>query len=183
MLQLPSRKEFPQQRLAMVAANARLQVTANLVNWAKNELELAGWFDKNSDYDGELGHAILGIVEQFANQGHSGSSAAISSAVLNKLLNYEPLTPVENPTETGDYEDVSNMWGDGGKHYQCKRDPSIFSDDGGNSWYKLVEDYYDDDEAVDEDGVYYHPSYSKCRRVPLDDYNNGKGHSVDYRNN
>ena len=88
MIILPSRKEFPKQRLAMVRAYARLQVKAGLVEWAKNELELAGLFDKDSDYDGALGPAILSMVEVFADQGHSGFSAGMSAGILNKLLNW-----------------------------------------------------------------------------------------------
>jgi len=182
MIILPSRKDYPAQRLAMIIAQSRLQVTANLVEWAKNELELAGLFDEDSDYEGALGPAILSMVEVFADQGHSGFSAGMSAGILNKLLNYEPLTPITNPMETGDYEDVSNLSGDGKPCYQCKRDSTIFSDDRGKSWYKLVEDYYDDErEFIDDDGNPYHPYYSECRQVDLDDYNAGKGHSVDYR--
>lgn len=164
--------KFFTHRIAVFAARQRLKTAANLHDWAKRELELAGLFDEDSDYAGALGPQILALVKVFSEQGHSGFSAGMVRSVLNKLLNFEPLTPVKDPIKEKCYTDISDFYSDGKTHYQCTRDFTIFSDDGGKTWYKMVSDVYDDGDGV---------SYAKYRNVPLQDYNNGKGHSVDYR--
>jgi len=124
-------------KLVFVRAKAKLKIASNTVDWAKRELELAGFFDKDSDYGGMLGHSILDVVKKFCEQGNSGSSAAISLSVLDKLLRHEPLTSLGNPTETGEYEDCTEMGG-GNPLWQSTRDPSVFSYDNGKSWEKLA---------------------------------------------
>ncbi|WP_053225565.1 hypothetical protein [Methylobacterium indicum] len=37
---------------------------------------------------------VIGIVETFAEQGHSGSSAAYVIGILDKVLRFEPVTPL-----------------------------------------------------------------------------------------
>ena len=37
---------------------------------AKFELELAGFFDEDSDYGGAIGEAVMELMEVFAKQGH-----------------------------------------------------------------------------------------------------------------
>lgn len=151
-----SEAQFPMQRLAMI----RMITGTSMVPWAKRELELAGLFDKGSDYDGALGAGVLKLVETFASQGHSGGSAGITSDLFNKLVSYEPLTPLGNPTETGEYEDVSAMSGPSGPMYQSTRDFAVFSDDWGKTWYKLVEDQNDPLRHTSLDS----------HRMPLEEY-------------
>lgn len=64
------------------------------VAYARRELEIAGLMNKDSDYDGELGKAILTMVKVFSGQGHSGMSASMAASALEKLLRYQPLTPL-----------------------------------------------------------------------------------------
>ena len=45
----------------------------NLAKHAEYELRKAGLFDKDSDYGGMLGKAVMDIVKVFAKQGHSAS--------------------------------------------------------------------------------------------------------------
>ena len=47
----------------------------NLIQHAQLELKLAGLFNKDSDYGGEIGKAVLELVNVFEKQGHSGFSA------------------------------------------------------------------------------------------------------------
>lgn len=102
---------------------------SNLVDHARRELELAGLFDEDADYDGDLGPAVLGVVEKFSEYGHSGMSAAISVSILEKLLRFETLTPLtDDPSE---WMDVStNTW-------QSRRRSEAFSHDGGKTYYLL----------------------------------------------
>ena len=55
-------------------------------------LKELGLYDADSDYDGMIGEAVEELSKTFANQGHSGSSAAITMSVFNQLM-YEYQTP------------------------------------------------------------------------------------------
>lgn len=104
----------------------------NLTDYATKELNLAGLLDKDSDYDGMLGEAALEIVGKFASQGHSGYSAEAVTQIVAKLLRYEPLTPLTyGPDE---WVEVEN-----GRTWQNKRDPKVFSSDGGKTHTRLGE--------------------------------------------
>ncbi len=107
---------------------------ASLVDHAKAELKRAGLFDVDSDYDGLLGRSVLELIEVFAKQGHSGASATIVQDLFNKLSQFKTLTPLtSDPTE---WNDVSSMMGK--PSWQSNRDPSVFSENGGQTWKKLA---------------------------------------------
>lgn len=67
---------------------------SNLIKHAEYELQKAGFFDKDSDYEGLVGPAVLEIVKVFAEQGHSGFSAGLVTSLLGKLMRFEPLGPL-----------------------------------------------------------------------------------------
>lgn len=94
-----------------------------LISYAKKELEIAGLFDKDSDYNGLLGHAIMELIEVFSKQDHSGFSASIVIDVFKKLASYKPLQPL-----TG----KDNEWVNGGmledNMYQNIRNSAVFKD-------------------------------------------------------
>lgn len=101
-----------------------------LVEYAKDELTRAGVMDKDSDYDGMLGTAVLELVEKFAEQGHSGMSAHLVTEMFNKVARYQPLTPItSDPKEWNEVEK--------GKTWQSRRNPVVFSKDAGQTWYSL----------------------------------------------
>lgn len=64
---------------------------SNLVNHANEQLKKAGLFDKDSDYDGELGKGVLELITLFASQGHSGYSAEMTIQLFTKLARFEEL--------------------------------------------------------------------------------------------
>lgn len=106
---------------------------SNLVKHAKKELKLAGLFDKDSDYDGMLGEAVLELVKVFAKQGHSGFSANITLKLFNEVASFKPLTPIgKSKDEWMNVSDMSNspMW-------QNTRRSTTFSRDGGKTWYDI----------------------------------------------
>jgi len=109
---------------------------SNLYLHAKRELELAGMFDKDADYNGELAPTILEVVDKFSSYGHSGGSAMISIQILEKLLRWENLTPLtDNPDE---WMDISDMQG-GKPGWQNRRNSTCFSEDGGKTYYNINE--------------------------------------------
>lgn len=103
----------------------------SLLEHAERELKEVGLFDKNSDYDGMLGEAVLELIRVFANQGHSGMSARMTLDIFNKLVRFKTLTLItSNPDE---WEKISaDIW-------QLKKQNSVFSKDGGKTWYDIDE--------------------------------------------
>lgn len=107
----------------------------DLVSHTKNELQLAGYFDKGEDYGGRMGENVLQLMEAFAKQGHSGYSAQVCLALFEKLARFKTLTPLtSDPSEWEDRTAMSSspLW-------QNKRDFSYFSKDGGKTWYCVDE--------------------------------------------
>ena len=92
---------------------------------AKFELELAGFFDEDSDYGGAIGEAVMELMEVFEKQGHSGGSAPIVASLFHKLANYKPLGPITGKDE--EWGDVNDL-GDGKPWYQNKRCSALFKD-------------------------------------------------------
>lgn len=100
-----------------------------LTTFAEDELRRAGLLDADSDYGGMLGRSVLEMVEKFSEQGHSGFSAAYAMSVLERLLRFQPLSPLTG--EDDEWNDVSDVGGrDGGPLFQNKRYSSVFKDDG-----------------------------------------------------
>ena len=113
------------------------KVNENLTDHARKELEFAGLFDKDSDYNGMLGEAVLALIEKFANQGHSGFSAELTTQLFNKLAKFQPLTELtDSPDE---WMSVSEHSFNNLPMYQSRRSPACFSQDGGKTYYDLDE--------------------------------------------
>jgi len=109
-----------------------------LVEHTKDELERAGLFDEDSDYGGMLADSVLAIMKVFAKQGHSGFSAQMCRELFHRLSNFETLTPITSDPE--EWQDISEIaGGEKGQMWQNKRNPAIFSDDGGKTWYDVNE--------------------------------------------
>ena len=103
------------------------------------------------------------MMQEFANEGHSGFSAQYAIGILTKLLDFKPLSPLTG--EDDEWHEVSKR--SGYPHFQNKRCSSVFKD-GKNG------EAYDIDGKVfwewvrDEDGNPY-KSYYTCyeSRVPV----------------
>lgn len=107
---------------------------SNLVRHAEIEMRRAGLYDKDSDYGGMIPEAVLELIKLHSAQGHSGGSHAITMRVFNRLVNFKTLTPIDsNPA---DWLDRTEMSG-GNPTWQSLRDPAIFSQDGGKTWYDI----------------------------------------------
>lgn len=120
----------------------------NLVKFAENELNII--INKCEDEESKemqemISKDILQVVEIFSQQGHSGFSANYAINLINKLLRFEPITPLTGADDEWtklDYDDetkyqnkrCSRVFKDSeGKAYDIEG--KIFSDDGGKSWY------------------------------------------------
>jgi hypothetical protein len=102
---------------------------SNLVEYAKNEMELAGMGANSEDVNKWMYDNVIKVIEAFSSGGHSGASADYAISIIEKLLRYEPLTPLTYaPDEWIDVSEASGtpMW-------QNKRKFNVFSIDGGKT--------------------------------------------------
>lgn len=67
---------------------------SNLEEYAKSEMQRAGLFDKDSDYGGMIGDAVMKMIKVFADEGHSGVSAPMAINIFERVARFEPLTPL-----------------------------------------------------------------------------------------
>lgn len=109
---------------------------SQLVAHAERELRLAGLFDKDSDYEGILGQAVLELVKVFASQGHSGFSAGQTIRLFEQLASYRALTPVtSDPSEWMKIHD--GLQSEPRPLWQSTRQSSCFSNDGGQTYWDI----------------------------------------------
>lgn len=109
---------------------------SNLIDHAQRELKAAGLFDKDAPYDGQTATDALVLIEVLARQGHSGGSLDHTLTLFNRLARFQLLAPMKNPMENGDYIDHTGISG-GNPTFQSTYKSSVFSEDGGKSWYDL----------------------------------------------
>jgi len=111
----------------------------SLKEHATIELEKAGLFDKDSDYDGMIGASVIDLIKVFSEQRHSGMSASMVRELFYKLSNFDNLTPITNdPEEWMDRTEMS-----GKPFWQCRRNSAMFSEDGGKTYWHV-----DDSEII-----------------------------------
>ena len=124
---------------------------SNLHHHARAEFRAAGWTDEAGNYKDEMQQAIcehvLKLLDVFADEGHSGSSAPYAINVFKKLAMFEPLVPLTGE----DWE-----WFDHGHCMQNKRCSRVFKqadrfngqayDIEGRVFYEWVERDLDPDE-------------------------------------
>lgn len=82
---------------------------SNIHNHALMEFRAAGWLDDDGKYYDEMQEAIckhvLKLLDVFADEGHSGSSAPYAVNVFKKLAMYLPLVPLTG--EDWEWHEVS----------------------------------------------------------------------------
>lgn len=118
---------------------------SNLLKHARAELIRAGLLDSDSDYEGFVGATVLRMIEAFSWYGHSGGSAEMTLEVFDRLARYKTLAPIsDNPEEwmrINPDEEQEGVW-------QSRRQGSIFSNDGGKTYYDLDERMSGDEQPV-----------------------------------
>lgn len=122
---------------------------SNMVKFAERELDIIGMKD-DGDMNGMMRKHILHMVDQFANEGHSGFSASYALQCLKKLLAYKPLSPLTG--EDGEWGEVSEHMGR--KCYQNKRYSAVFKDEDGayNIEGRVFWEWLERDRDPDEEG-------------------------------
>ena len=119
---------------------------SNLLSHAEDELDRIGMTEDSPDEMNRMMRKhVLHMMQEFANEGHSGFSASYAISILTKLLDFKPLTPL-----TG----ADDEWNDVGEDYwQNKRCSSVFKKSDGTCYDidgKVFWEWYRDEngEAV-----------------------------------
>jgi hypothetical protein len=100
------------------------------VEHARRELELCGQYAEDPAYS----ESIIKAVRAFASYGHSGGSAMVAREQIHALLGFKALSPLtSDPAEWQDRSEIS-----GSPLWQNRRDPAMFSGDGGQTWYEVA---------------------------------------------
>ncbi len=94
---------------------------SNLKDHALREFRAAGWTDENGKFKDEMQEMIcnhvMKLLDVFADEGHSGSSAPYAINLFEKLAKFEPVAPLTGE----DWE-----WFDHGYCMQNKRCSHVF---------------------------------------------------------
>ena len=100
----------------------------SLLDWAKNEIEIACKKERGSapndefDYGCACYESALKAFECLCEDGHSGMSIGITKNILNRLIDGKCLTPIYDLPE-----EWNEVWSsDGYTEYQCRRMSSLF---------------------------------------------------------
>ena len=103
------------------------------LNYERQEREVESACEKENPNkkDGEFDYgcacyeSALKAFKSLCNDGHSGFSIKMTQEILNRLINGQPLTPIE---DTDDIWYERHNYKDDPKLYQCKRMSSLFKD-------------------------------------------------------
>ena len=87
------------------------------------ELKLAGFFDEDSDYDGDIGRNVEQLLKVFRDQENSGFSAARTAEVFTTLADGGVLIPLKGTPD--EWMDVSEY--SGKPTFQNKRCTHVFA--------------------------------------------------------
>lgn len=106
----------------------------SLIEHAEREMRLAGLYDKDADYGGMIPDAVMKLVKAHSEEGHSGGSHGIVLQIFNRVINYKTLTPIGSTPDEWFKHDYQTA---GADCWQNTRQSSVFSEDGGKTWYDL----------------------------------------------
>lgn len=101
----------------------------SMLDWARQEVKIACRKENPDKKEGEFDYgcacyeSALKAFESLCGDGHSGFSIKMTQSILNRLIDGQPLTPIE---DTDDVWDKCSRPKDGPEVYQCKRMFSLF---------------------------------------------------------
>lgn len=107
---------------------------SNLRSHAMTEFRAAGWVDEHGKYCDEMQEMIcnhvIKLLDVFADEGHSGSTAPYAINMFKTLASFEPIVPLTG--EDWEWAEVSEMMGR--KCWQNKRASNVFKDADGRAY-------------------------------------------------
>ena len=142
---------------------------SNYERHAMMEFRAAGWTDESGKFNDEMQEMIckhvMKLLEVFADEGHSGSSAPYAINLFKQLASFEPVAPLTG--EDWEWTDVSEYGGrDDGPLFHNKRCGHVFKDNDGAYdsdgiiWY----DWHTDEETGEKYKTHF---TSRESRVPV----------------
>lgn len=96
----------------------------NIETYAIDELTRIGMYGSGDEMNDAMCEHILKMVNVFAEEGHSGFSAEYAISILQKLLRFEPLSPLTG--EDDEWDEVGEEYGN--STYQNKRLSRVFKE-------------------------------------------------------
>lgn len=102
---------------------------SSMLDWAKREVDIACKKENPNRKEGEFDYgcacyeSAMKAFESLCDDGHSGFSIKMTQSILNRLIDRQPLTPIE---DTGDIWKKCSRHKDGPEVYQCERMFSLF---------------------------------------------------------
>lgn len=119
-----------------------------MLEWAKNEVAIASKRERGDkpecewDYGCACYDSAMRAFESLLGDGHSGMSIGFTKAILDRLIDRKPLTPIEDTEEVWEILCIDSR--DGSKQYQCKRMSSLFKRvaQDGSVTYSDIDRYY-----------------------------------------
>jgi len=134
----------------------------SILDYAKSELDLVGMTEDSGEYNVAMRDHILHMIEEFSKEGHSGFSASYAVSCLEKLLRWQPLSPLTG--EDSEWNDQSDS--NGGKTmYQNNRCSRVFKDETG-SWDIDGKVFYE--WHTNEEGETYKAYFTNWKsRIPV----------------
>ncbi len=103
-----------------------MEKMSNITQHAERELDIIGMTD-DGEMNGMMRKHILHMIEEFAAEGHGGFSASYAIQCLEKLLRFEPLSPLQGTDD--EWTDVASV--NGSPMWQNKRCGRVFKDETG----------------------------------------------------
>ena len=100
----------------------------NYETHAMREFRAAGWLDENGEFKDEMQKMIcehvLKLLEVFADEGHSGSSAPYAISLFEKLAKFDPIAPLTG--EDWEWNEICDDRTGNVTVYQNKRASRVF---------------------------------------------------------
>lgn len=121
----------------------------DMLDWAKREVEIACKKENPNRKEGEFDYgcscyeSALKAFESLLEDGHYGFGIKMTQAILIRLLNGQPLTPIEDTEDIWNVHSCSGILAHGIDVYQCKRMSSLFK----HIYFDGTVKYYDVDNS------------------------------------
>ena len=101
----------------------------NLETYAERELRAAGWFDKDGMYGDMMGYAVVRMIREFSEEGHSGMSAGLAISLFKTVASFSPLQPLTGADDEWMFLDYGCE-----PSWQNKRCSHVFKDADGRAY-------------------------------------------------
>ena len=138
----------------------------SMMEWAKRELDLAGFkeSDDPDDMNNWMRNDVLKLLEMFVEQGHSGFSANYAIKIFQTLASWKPLSPLTGADD--EWTEVSaDVW-------QNKRASNVFKGEDGRAYWSDGVVFWEWHSSPDIDDGKPYKSYftSRDSRVFIDSF-------------